>query len=214
MIRVYLVRHGETKGNKEGYFRGRYDYPLNENGLFQAKEVAKYFKDKKIDIIYSSPLKRAYQTAMEIAKIKNMEVIKDEGFNNLYFSSWEGKPKELIKKEFPLLWKKWLEEPEDLKVNDSETIDQVGSRAKERLLQIISELGKNNQNQYSILIATHRVVIKSLIAKLLNIPKPYFWKIHTDNASVTIIDYYPVTGFMLYKLNDTSHLSHYISEIY
>lgn len=211
MIRFYLVRHGETEGNKEGYFRGRFDYPLNNNGLIQAKEVAFYFKDKKVDKIYSSPLKRAYYTAKEIAKIKKLEVIKDEGFNNLYFSSWEGKPKKLIKEKYPDLWGKWIKEPENLKVDDSETIDEVGIRAKKRIFEFVEELRGENCN---ILITTHRVVIKALIAKLLDIPSPYFWKIHTDNASVSIIDYYPGSGFMLYKLNDTSHLSNFITEIY
>lgn len=73
---VYLLRHGETEWNHKGKLQGLIDTKLNENGINQAKNVAEYFLDKQIDIIYTSPLKRAYDTACIIAKEIDSQVIK------------------------------------------------------------------------------------------------------------------------------------------
>lgn len=80
-MKLILVRHGRSLANEarinqesEGKWR---DTDLHERGLHQAKEVANRLKDEKIDLIYSSPLKRAKQTAEEIAKQQNLQIIFD-----------------------------------------------------------------------------------------------------------------------------------------
>lgn len=59
MTNVYFLRHGETDWNLEGRTQGRTDIPLNRNGELQAKESGEALKDKEIDVIITSPLKRA-----------------------------------------------------------------------------------------------------------------------------------------------------------
>ena len=71
---IYIVRHGQTNWNLEKRNQGRKDIELNEKGIQQAKETAEKLKDKKFDIVYSSPLKRAMQTAKIIT---NQEIIED-----------------------------------------------------------------------------------------------------------------------------------------
>jgi len=63
MTEIILVRHGETKWNVEEVFRGRIDVELNETGIKQAELLGRYLSKRKIDAIYSSPLKRAVKTA-------------------------------------------------------------------------------------------------------------------------------------------------------
>lgn len=63
---IYIVRHGQTDWNVEGRNQGRTDIELNETGIKQAEETAKNLEGKKFDIVFSSPLKRAYQTAQII----------------------------------------------------------------------------------------------------------------------------------------------------
>ncbi|TYB31933.1 MAG: histidine phosphatase family protein, partial [Candidatus Mcinerneyibacterium aminivorans] len=72
-MEIYFVRHGETKGNKEKKFRGRTDYPLNENGKNQAKKLKEKLKKYKFDKLLTSPLKRAHETA-KIIKPEGLEV--------------------------------------------------------------------------------------------------------------------------------------------
>ena len=75
---ILFVRHGETDSNLNGIIQGRLDSPLNQKGLEQAEITAEKLKDTKIDIIYSSPLKRALKTSEEINKYHNAEVIIEE----------------------------------------------------------------------------------------------------------------------------------------
>jgi len=65
---LLIIRHGETQWNKENRMMGISDIPLNHEGMTQAKEVATYLKDYPIDVIVTSPLIRAVQTAQEIHK--------------------------------------------------------------------------------------------------------------------------------------------------
>jgi len=65
---VILVRHGQTIYNAQGRFQGFLDIPLSDNGLAQAKLLAKSLKDYPIDVFISSPLERAYVTTKLRAK--------------------------------------------------------------------------------------------------------------------------------------------------
>ena len=71
---IYIVRHGQTDWNVEGRNQGRTDIELNETGIKQAEETAKKLEGKKFDMVFSSPLKRAYKTAQIIS---NNHIIPD-----------------------------------------------------------------------------------------------------------------------------------------
>ena len=63
---IYVVRHGQTDWNLEGRFQGRIDIPLNEKGKSQAKKTKEKLEGIKFDKVFSSPLKRALETAKNI----------------------------------------------------------------------------------------------------------------------------------------------------
>ena len=199
-ITFYLVRHGESEGNREGLFRGRHDFPLTPLGKRQAESVARALSEIEFDIIVSSPLKRAYDTAVTIADKRPVRIM-DE-FNNINLSIWEGKKKEYIKNTYPEEWKIWLTNPEELRIEGAETIDEV----QERALRGIDNLLREYENGGTICIVSHRAVLKPLVAGLLKIKKPYFWRLHFDTASYSIIEYEKDRGFTLMKLNVTHHL--------
>ena len=71
---ILLVRHGECRGNIEGLFRGRSDFPLNETGLRQAGEVASELAPLRPEVVLTSPLQRAAQTAAAIAEACGVEM--------------------------------------------------------------------------------------------------------------------------------------------
>jgi probable phosphoglycerate mutase len=72
-MHIYFIRHGESQANKEGIFAGQTDAALTQLGLSQAQEAGEKLKSLglKIDMIVSSPLSRAYDTAIEIARAIN-----------------------------------------------------------------------------------------------------------------------------------------------
>lgn len=90
---IYIVRHGQTDYNVEGRYAGRIDVELNETGKNQAKQIYEKLEDIKFDIVFSSPLKRAYDTAKTIT---NKEIIKDERLIERSNGELEGKLKSEI----------------------------------------------------------------------------------------------------------------------
>ena len=93
MCRLYLVRHGENQANlsKEFSYR-RVDYPLTPKGVLQAQQTAEYFADKDIHAIYSSPLKRAVETAEIIGARLRLGVTILENLREINVGDLEGQP--------------------------------------------------------------------------------------------------------------------------
>jgi len=202
-----LIRHGECAGNREGLFRGRYDFPLNEVGLHQAESLAGELKGVRFEAVYASPLKRALQTAEALCRGRGIEPITEEGFNNIRLGSWEGRPKAEIAERFPDEFRLWRTEPERLRMEGAETLAQVQKRAVRTLAAITEErMGE------TFAVVTHRAVLKPLIAGLLGIPAPYFWKLHPETASYSIMEHTAERGYALLMFNQTKHLKEFIRE--
>ncbi len=206
MLEIYFIRHGESAGNRENRFRGRHDFPLNQNGLRQAEALSEVLRELHFQAIYSSPLSRAYQTAEILARGKQ-PVRVEEGFNNISLGPWENVPKDEVRKKYPDLWKLWTTEPEKLSFPGMETLQQVQQRSFAALQKII-----RNHGEGRIAIVTHRAVIKPLFAAMLNIPQPYFWKIHMDTAAYSIVEFRAERGFTFTLINETHHLEDYVRE--
>ena len=75
MTTLYLVRHGETVDNANQIMQGQTQGELNENGIQQAQEVCETWKDRQIDVVIASDLKRSIDTARIIAEPHGLEVI-------------------------------------------------------------------------------------------------------------------------------------------
>ena len=112
MTRVYLVRHGQTEWNKSLTFRGRIDIPLNERGHREAEAIAEALKDKKIDAIYTSPLRRSIETTQPTAKFFNLEIRPFQGLIDINYGDWEGLTFDEVKKRYEDQYKKWEERTE------------------------------------------------------------------------------------------------------
>lgn len=204
---IYLIRHGECEGNREGLFRGRFDFPLNEQGVEQARSLAKELKDVALDACFSSPLARALDTAEILCGNRSITPVKEEGFNNIYLGAWEGRKKQDVEREQPDEFRLWRTEPEKLKMPGAETLAQVQARAVKTLVRITEKWMGGG-----IAVVTHRAVLKPLIAGILGMAEPYFWKLHPETASYSIIEHTAQRGFALVMFNQTKHLKEFIRE--
>lgn len=93
MNTIYLVRHGENKANiTKEFSHNRVDYSLTPKGVLQAEQTAEYFRARHIDEIFSSPLKRAYETAEIIARTKGLSVTVMENFREVNVGALEDLP--------------------------------------------------------------------------------------------------------------------------
>lgn len=207
-MKLILVRHGETSWNKEEIFRGRKDIRLNKNGIIQAKCLAKYLADLRIDAIYSSPLKRALFTAKEIAKSHHLNLRIAKELIDFDFGIWEGHNHQEIKEKYPKLYFLWKRKPEKLKIPNGETIPIL----KKRLRTFLNYLIKKHSSE-TIILVSHRVVLKMFILTALKLDANYFWSVKLDTGSISILEYSPEQKFVLTRLNDMSHLKKYQNQV-
>ena len=145
---IYIVRHGQTNWNLEKRNQGRKDIELNEKGIQQAKETAEKLKDKKFDIVYSSPLKRAMQTAKIIT---NQEIIEDTRIIERSNGELEGK----LKSEYQSLVD--FTDPNETRYN-IEPLNDFRKRIENFFKEIVNKHPKKD-----ILVVTHAGV--SIYAK-------------------------------------------------
>lgn len=173
MIKIFLVRHGQTVYNIQHRIQGWCDSPLTELGIQQAKELSEKLKDISFVGVYSSPLKRAYLTAQYIVKEKQ-DVQTLNGLKELHFGSIEEKEDHLyIKKD-------GSSHREGFTKYGGETIAMVKQRMIDALREIVSKHQDGN-----ILIVSHGAAIRYLLQEIKQSEEDYF----IDNCEVTYIDY-------------------------
>ena len=89
-MRMYIIRHGETEWNAAGRLQGQTDISLNENGVRLARITGQALSHVNFDLIITSPLKRARQTAELVTEGKSIPIFEDARISEISFGSWEG----------------------------------------------------------------------------------------------------------------------------
>src|ERR1051326_9036262 len=107
-----LLRHGQTPMSVEKRYAGRSDVPLTDVGRQQAAAAAKRFAPAGLDVIMTSPLLRAVQTAHEVAAVTGAAVVTDDGFRETDFGAWEGLTFAEVRDRWPAEVTAWLADPE------------------------------------------------------------------------------------------------------
>ncbi|GIP29405.1 phosphatase [Paenibacillus sp. J23TS9] len=156
---IYITRHGQTEWNIQKRFQGHNDSPLTELGVRQATWLGESLQDHKIDQIYSSTSLRAINTAEIIRGQREIPIERYDAFKEINLGIWEGITQEEAKSSNALQFNYFWSDPEAFQVEESETFQQVYERAVNKLHEIMSK----NQGE-SILVVTHTVVIKLLMA--------------------------------------------------
>lgn len=183
MTRLILVRHAEAEGNIIRRFHGYTDSALTKNGHAQARKAAERLKDEPIDILYSSDLSRAYQTAGYIAQAKNLDVHIIEGLKEINGGDWEDVPWSELPNRWPEAYEHWESKPHLLQMPNGESMIEFQKRVVKEVMNIVSQnLGKN------ICVVTHGTVIKVLLCFFYGKPLEEFINIQWhDNASLTVV---------------------------
>jgi len=199
MAEIILVRHGETEWNAGEIYRGRADIGLDEVGIKQAELLSEYLSDLKLEAIYSSPLRRALDTASIIARYQEVGVQVTDGLIDFDYGEWQGLSEQEVKKLYPALHNEWHNNPHLVKMPAGESLSDVRERTGGVVNGVISKY------KGRVVLVSHRVVNKVLICSLLGLESSHFWNIKQDVGGITIFNY--VNGrFILTRHNDTSHL--------
>jgi broad specificity phosphatase PhoE len=131
---ILLARHGETDWNRENRFQGHADPPLNETGRAQASELARALADEPLAAVYSSPLRRAFETAQVVAAPHGLEPVGVDALREVDVGSWQGLTRAEIEERFPEQFARWLQYEQGW--DDGESYDEMGSRVISALLEL------------------------------------------------------------------------------
>lgn len=152
MTYICLIRHGETEWNSLGKIQGRTDIPLNDNGIRQAEQCRDYLKSLDWDLIITSPLLRAKETAAIINQAVNLPMIVMEEFMERSFGDAEGKTKEERQLLYP-----------NMEYPNEESKDVLEERLRVGLAYILQ-----TYPQKRILLVAHGAVIHTILRILSN----------------------------------------------
>ena len=159
-MKLLLTRHGQTDWNVEGKIQGQTDIELNEIGIKQAEETREKLLNEKIDIIISSPQKRARKTAEIIAIGRDIPIVVDKGIEERYFGKFEGKTRKEF--DFDEIWNYKLNK----QYEDAESVGELFTRVQGFLEKI-----KQEYKDKTVLLVTHGGVAVPIRATLEGIPE-------------------------------------------
>lgn len=151
-MEIFVTRHGQTDWNVLGKIQGQTDIELNDTGRNQAEETGKQIQNEKIDLIITSPLKRAKETAEIINKNFNVSIIEDDRLMERKYGRNEGLTKEDIQemeKKNPDVNELWNYN-KNVKINDIEPMKNF----VDRIYNFLDDVTENYKNK-NILIVTH-----------------------------------------------------------
>lgn len=200
MTKIYLIRHGQSEWNYLGKVQGQKNTKLTMLGKMQAESMGNRLINENIDIIYSSDLERAFNTAEIISEKIKKPIIKSKSIREINFGIWEGLTKKDLLENYRKEYNIWLKTPEKLKIEGAESLESLKNRSIKWLDNIIKENPEKN-----IAIISHSATLKVLLLGILNIPLTNFKNISISNVSLNIIEYRDYNK-VLVKLNDVSHL--------
>ncbi len=200
MTTLYLLRHGQSEWNILNKVQGQEDTLLTEKGIKQANKAAERLKNEGIDMVYSSDLKRAYNTAEIVGNKLNLEVNKLDAIREIHFGIWQGLDLNTIKNDHEEDYKLWRTEPHKLNIKNAENLQTL----QKRVLGDVQTLVAENPNK-KILLVSHGAAIKALILGILDIDLANYNKLTIGNVGLSIIEFREFSP-VIKVLNDTNHL--------
>ncbi len=160
---IVLVRHGETDWNRDNRFQGHADPPLNDAGRAQARTLASELKTQTYGAAYTSPLRRAAETAAIITSELRLEAVPDPALKEVDLGPWSGLTRTEVEERYPEGFARWLEYGHGW--DDGETYDELGERVVTGLLNI----GARHSGT-PVLAVTHGGPMRSALAAAEGVP--------------------------------------------
>jgi broad specificity phosphatase PhoE len=152
---LILARHGETDWNRDGIWQGHGDPPLNELGRRQAAELAERLAETELDALYSSDLRRAYETAEIISGAKGLEITAEPDLREMDVGSWSGLTSEEIATHFP-----------EMTYHDGEQREAFD----DRIIGVLYRIAGAHEGGH-VLVVTHGGVVRALERHLFGEPR-------------------------------------------
>lgn len=200
-MRLIIVRHGESEWNRIGRYQGQGDAPLSDLGLRQAEALALRLADEPLDAIFTSALQRAAKTAEAIARYhRDTPLEQSPALLEIHHGDWQGLLADEVIERYGEGLREWREHPTRAQMPNGESFSNILKRVldfKEYLCAAYS--GRN------VLISTHDVVVKILVADALGMNMDRINRIWVTNASISVIEYGEDLPYLV-SLSEACHL--------
>ena len=194
-MKIYLARHALTDAHaKRTVLSWTPGIGLNNEGKEQARALASALKHVTFTHIISSPIQRAYETALVVAETKNMDVEIDPSFSEWYMGVWTGLNFDSVRDTYPDAFKVWRSEPHRLEVPGGERLSDVADRMFRGLQRWAGSRSfpqSEGENGNSLLIVSHKDPIRALLTRIVNTELKNMKKFDLGLASVTKISHEP-----------------------
>lgn len=190
--RVILLRHGQSTYNALGLYQGSSDRPdLTELGRQQAQEAGQFLKDLKFDAVYSSPLKRAKDTAAEVVKAIGEETEIDivPHLRETELPQWEGLAFEVVKEQFELDYYCWKQRPHEFRMKAPEGAEFSPTQELYNRVERFWQQTLPKHKGQTILVVSHGGTNRALLSTALGVSPARYHCIEQSNCAVNILTF-------------------------
>ncbi len=182
---IYIVRHGESEGNRSSNFGGSTDLLLTEFGKRQAERTAQFLSGVTPDAIYASDLKRTIQTAQPSADMRGMKITVEPRFREFNGGKWEGMPYADILDKYPDSYGVWRTDIARAVAPGGESVAALFERVNEAL----DEVAMRHEGK-SVFVFTHATPVRAIMTRAMGKPQSAMTEVDwVGNASVTVVEY-------------------------
>lgn len=186
MLRIVLIRPGETDFDEQGRIKGTLDIPLNERGGLQVDRTADDLEDIHIERIYCSPCLSAEETAKRLSAELGIKVKTLDNLANLDHGLWQGKLISEVKQTQPKVYRRWQDSPETVCPPNGETV----SAARDRVRKSLKKLLRRHRSGVVALVVPEPLA--SMVRSLLEQSElGDMWQAERDDGHWQLIDVEP-----------------------
>lgn len=199
-LRILLLRHAETDWNRQRRYQGWKDTPLSPTGRTQAEAAARLLAGSSIAAVWSSPLRRARDTAAAIAAPHRLPVRTSEAFKEMGFGAWEGLTVDEVRERFPAHHRAWLDAPHEASWPGGESLTEV----RERALAGLDDLREAHRGQ-TVCVVSHGVTGRILILEALGLGLDRLWSLRLSSTGISELEF-RADWTALHRMNTLVHL--------
>jgi len=180
---IYLARHAATPANHQQIMQGQgVDMALSEVGREQACRLGRFLSDRRIDAVYSSPLRRAMETAHAVAAHHGVDITITPELREVDVGRWEGRERDWIVANDAAAYESFLAAPHVAGYPDGEKYHDVLQRARPALLRIAERHAGG-----SVAVIAHSVVNRTLLADVIGLSDSLVPCVRQDNACLNVL---------------------------
>lgn len=181
MTRLLLIRHAPTPETGKKLTGRLPGVSLGDDGLAIARRTATNLAAAKIHAIYSSPIERTWETALEVAAHHNLTPIRHDGLLEVDYGDWSGRTLASLYKL--KAWRVVQTTPSRMVFPNGESL----LAAQERAVRSVEEIAATNRKK-TVALVTHADIIKAVVSHYLGQPLDLFQRVGASPASVSVID--------------------------